>query len=87
VVIGAEGIIDGISRRRSAAVARLLNALGRERLMFEAPDSRTFTWYVRTWGHDLNLLVDHDQILTLERARAWAPAGPRATGTVEQRRS
>jgi phosphosulfolactate synthase (CoM biosynthesis protein A) len=53
----------------SVVGARYVAALGLERLMFEAADPPVFTWYVKTYGPEINLFVDHSQIVQLEALR------------------
>jgi phosphosulfolactate synthase (CoM biosynthesis protein A) len=45
--------------------------------MFEAADPAVFTWYVKNYGADVNLFVDHSQIIQLEIVRRgiWGTAG------------
>jgi phosphosulfolactate synthase (CoM biosynthesis protein A) len=38
--------------------------------MFEAPDPPVFEWYVKNYGIDVNLFVDHSQIVQLECLRS-----------------
>ena len=38
--------------------------------MFEAADPDVFAWYVKNYGPDVNLFVDHCQIVQLECLRA-----------------
>ncbi|HMB08464.1 MAG TPA: phosphosulfolactate synthase, partial [Isosphaeraceae bacterium] len=45
-------------------------ALGLEPLMFEAADPEVFGWYVKTYGPEVNLFVDHCQIVQLEALRS-----------------
>ena len=42
---------------------------GIEKTMFEASDPAVFTHYVQTYGPDVNLFVDHSQVLQLEGVR------------------
>ena len=51
-------------------VARIVSALGLERVMFEAADPAVFAWYIKSYGPDVNLFVDHSQIVQLECLRA-----------------
>jgi phosphosulfolactate synthase (CoM biosynthesis protein A) len=37
--------------------------------MFEAADGPVFEWYVKNYGNEVNLFVDHSQILQLEGLR------------------
>jgi phosphosulfolactate synthase (CoM biosynthesis protein A) len=38
--------------------------------MFEAADPQVFAWYVQNYGPDVNLFVDHSQIVQLECLRS-----------------
>jgi len=38
--------------------------------MFEAADPDVFAWYIKNYGADVNLFVDHSQIVQLECLRA-----------------
>lgn len=38
--------------------------------MFEAADPAVFEWYIKNYGPDVNLFVDHSQIVQLECLRA-----------------
>jgi phosphosulfolactate synthase (CoM biosynthesis protein A) len=51
-------------------VARIVNALGLERMMFEAADPDVFGWYVKNYGPEVRLFVDHSQIVLLECLRS-----------------
>ena len=54
-------------------VAAIVDALGVEQLMFEAADPEVFAWYINNCGPEVNLVVDHSQIVQLEclRSGAW----------------
>jgi len=69
-MIESEGITESVTRWRTDVVARLVDALGLEQLMFEAADPEVFSWYVKTFGPDVNLFVDHSQIVQLECLRS-----------------
>jgi phosphosulfolactate synthase (CoM biosynthesis protein A) len=43
--------------------------LGVEKVMFEAADPEVFAWYIKNYGPELNLFVDHSQIVQLEALR------------------
>jgi phosphosulfolactate synthase (CoM biosynthesis protein A) len=66
-------LTENVSAWRTDAVARFVAELGTERVMFEAADSAVFTWYVKNYGPDVNLFVDHSQIVQLEclRSGVW----------------
>ncbi len=38
--------------------------------MFEAADPDVFAWYIKNCGPEVNVFVDHSQIVQLERLRA-----------------
>jgi phosphosulfolactate synthase (CoM biosynthesis protein A) len=73
VMIESEGITESVRQWRTDAVARLVEAFGPAKLMFEAADPAVFTWYVKTYGPEVNLFVDHSQVVQLEclRAGVW----------------
>ncbi len=70
IMIESEGITENVGRWRTDVVARLADALGAERLMFEAADPEVFAWYVKNYGPEVNLFVDHSQIVQLECLRS-----------------
>lgn len=69
IMVESEGISENVRRFRTDVPARFVGALGIDRLMFEAADPEVFTWYVKTFGADVNLFVDHTQIVQLECLR------------------
>src|SRR5947209_5022923 len=73
VMIESEGITENVRAWRTGVVARIVNALGLEKVMFEAADPEVFAWYVKTYGPEVNLFVDHSQIVQLEclRSGVW----------------
>jgi phosphosulfolactate synthase (CoM biosynthesis protein A) len=76
IMIESEGITENVSRWRTDVAARIIDALGLERVMFEAADPDVFAWYVKNYGPEVNLFVDHSQIVQLEclRAGIWGTA-------------
>jgi len=69
LLIESEGVTESVRRPRFDIVERLVSGLGLDRLMFEAADPAVFTWYVKTYGPDVNLFIDHSQIVQLEALR------------------
>lgn len=69
LMIESEGITENVERPRTDIVSKLANALGPENLMFEAADPEVFGWYVKNYGPEVNLFVDHSQIVQLECLR------------------
>jgi phosphosulfolactate synthase (CoM biosynthesis protein A) len=70
IMIESEGITEQVREWRTDVVARIVSELGLERVMFEAADPDVFTWYIRNYGIDVNLFVDHSQIVQLECLRS-----------------
>ena len=58
-------------RRSMADVpAKFIDEIGMDKLMFEAADPDVFAWYVKNYGVEVNLFIDHSQIVQLEFLRA-----------------
>jgi phosphosulfolactate synthase (CoM biosynthesis protein A) len=70
IMIESEGITENVKTWRTDVVARLVDALGLGKVMFEAADPAVFAWYIKTYGPDVNLFVDHSQIVQLECMRS-----------------
>ena len=70
LMIESEGITEQVREWRTDVVARIVTELGLENVMFEAADPDVFSWYVKNYGIDVNLFVDHSQIVQLECLRA-----------------
>ena len=76
IMIESEGITENVKSWRTDVVSQITDALGTEKVMFEAADPQVFTWYVQNYGADVNLFVDHSQIVQLEIVRrgVWGMA-------------
>ena len=70
LMIESEGITEQVTTWRTDVIARIANVLGLERVMFEAADPAVFTWYIKNYGSEVNLFVDHSQIVQLECLRS-----------------
>jgi phosphosulfolactate synthase (CoM biosynthesis protein A) len=70
IMIESEGITENVDPWRTDVPAKFINEIGMEKLMFEAADPDVFAWYVKNYGADVNLFVDHSQIVQLECLRA-----------------
>jgi phosphosulfolactate synthase (CoM biosynthesis protein A) len=70
IMIESEGITESVERWRTDVIARIAQELGLERVMFEAADPEVFSYYVKSFGPEVNLFVDHSQIVQLECLRA-----------------
>ncbi len=70
IMIESEGITENVRSWRTDVPARFIDELGLERLMFEAADPEVFAWYIKNYGAEVNLFIDHSQIVQLECLRA-----------------
>lgn len=70
IMIESEGITENVQVWRTDVVAKIINALGLEKVMFEAADPDVFAWYIKNYGPEVNLFVDHSQIVQLECLRS-----------------
>jgi phosphosulfolactate synthase (CoM biosynthesis protein A) len=73
IMLESEGVTENVTTWRTDVITRMVGALGLEKLMFEAADPEVFAWYVKTYGPEVNLFVDHSQIVQLEclRSGVW----------------
>lgn len=69
IMVESEGITENVKSWRTDAVATIIGALGLEKVMFEAADPEVFNWYIKNYGPEVNLFVDHSQIVQLETLR------------------
>ena len=69
IVIESERITENVPTWRTDVVAKFIGALGLEKVLFEAADPDVFAWYIKNYGPDVNLFVDHSQIVQLEALR------------------
>lgn len=70
IMVESEGITESVKTWRSDIPAKFVTAIGLEHLMFEAADPEVFAWYIKNYGSDVNLFVDHSQIVQLECLRS-----------------
>lgn len=47
IMIESEGITENVKRWRTDVPARVINALGLQKVMFEAADPDVFAWYIK----------------------------------------
>jgi phosphosulfolactate synthase (CoM biosynthesis protein A) len=69
IMIESEGITENVKVWRTDVVSKIVNAVGMEKVMFEAAEPEVFAWYVKNYGPEVNLFVDHSQIVHLETLR------------------
>lgn len=70
IMIESEGITENVGTWRTDVPAKIADSLGLEKVMFEAADPDVFAWYIKNYGPEVNLFVDHSQIVQLECLRA-----------------
>jgi phosphosulfolactate synthase (CoM biosynthesis protein A) len=73
IMLESEGVTENVTAWRTEVPARFAAALGLENVTFEAADPEVFAWYVKNYGPEVNLFVDHSQIVQLEclRSGVW----------------
>ncbi|PLB34055.1 coma-domain-containing protein [Aspergillus candidus] len=69
LMIESEGITENVRSWRTDVVSTIMKELPSERVMFEAADPKVFNWYIREFGVDVNVFVDHSQIVQLSCLR------------------
>ena len=70
IMIESEGITESVKVWRTDVPQKIVSAVGLDKVMFEAADPEVFAWYVKNYGPDINLFVDHSQIVQLECLRS-----------------
>jgi phosphosulfolactate synthase (CoM biosynthesis protein A) len=70
IMVESEGVTENVAAWRTDVPARFVAALGLENVMFEAAEPEVFAWYVKNYGPEVNLFVDHSQIVQLECLRS-----------------
>jgi phosphosulfolactate synthase (CoM biosynthesis protein A) len=70
IMIESEGITENVRTWRTDVPARIAHELGLEKVMFEAADPEVFAWYIKNYGPEVNVFVDHSQIVQLESLRS-----------------
>ena len=70
IMVESEGITENVRSWRTDVVAKIVNELGLGKVMFEAADPEVFSWYIKNFGPDVNLFVDHSQVVQLECLRS-----------------
>jgi phosphosulfolactate synthase (CoM biosynthesis protein A) len=70
IMIESEGITENVEKWRTDVASQIIGAVGIQNVMFEAADPPVFEWYVKNYGAEVNLFVDHSQIVQLECLRS-----------------
>lgn len=74
IVLESEGVTEQVTTWRTDVPAAFVAELGLEKIVFEAADPAVYAWYVKVFGPEVNLFIDHSQALHLESIRSgvWA---------------
>ena len=72
LMLESEGITEDlpVKKWRKDVVNKLVAKFGYEKWMFEASDPPVFKWYLKSFGKDVNLFIDHSQIVEFSAWRA-----------------
>ena len=75
IMVESEGLTEDLppEKWRKDVIEKLVEKFGYGNLMFEASDLPVFKWYLTTFGRDVNLFIDHLQIVefTAWRTKLW----------------
>jgi phosphosulfolactate synthase (CoM biosynthesis protein A) len=87
IMIESEGITENAAPWRTDVAAKIMKQVGMDKVMFEAADPEVFQWYIKNYGIDVNLFVDHSQIVQLECLRRGIWGTKSAFGRITTHRS
>ncbi|HLI46773.1 MAG TPA: phosphosulfolactate synthase [Geobacterales bacterium] len=70
LMIESEGLTEDLppEKWRLDVIKEMIAKFGYEKLMFEAADPPVFKWYIKNVGRDVNVFIDHSQIVEFN---AW----------------
>jgi phosphosulfolactate synthase (CoM biosynthesis protein A) len=75
IMVESEGLTEDLppEKWRKDVIEKLVDKFGYKTFMFEASDPPVFKWYLTTFGRDVNLFIDHSQIVefTAWRTKLW----------------
>lgn len=69
IMMESEGVTENANPWKVDVPARFIRDLGLKNVMFEAADPQVFKWYIKNYGPEVNLFVDHSQLVQLETMR------------------
>lgn len=70
IMVESEGITEQVREWRTDIISEIAAGVGLDKAVFEAADPEVFAWYIKTFGPEVNLFVDHSQVLELEAMRS-----------------
>jgi phosphosulfolactate synthase (CoM biosynthesis protein A) len=75
IMVESEGLTEDLppEKWRKDVIQKLVDKFGYNTFMFEASDPPVFKWYLKTFGPDVNLFIDHSQVVefTAWRTKLW----------------
>jgi phosphosulfolactate synthase (CoM biosynthesis protein A) len=75
IMVESEGLTEDLppEKWRKDVIKKLVDRFGYKTFMFEASDPPVFKWYLTTFGRDVNLFIDHSQVVefTAWKTRLW----------------
>lgn len=75
MMLESEGITEDLppSKWRTDVIKKLVSEFAFESWMFESSDPPVFKWYLKNFGSNVNLFIDHSQIVeyTAWRTKLW----------------
>ncbi|MEU7889709.1 phosphosulfolactate synthase [Microbispora bryophytorum] len=70
IMLESEGVTEQVRTWRTDVPALFISEFGLESVMFEAADPPVFEWYVKNYGPEVNVFIDHSQVYQLECLRS-----------------
>jgi phosphosulfolactate synthase (CoM biosynthesis protein A) len=75
IMVESEGLTEDLppDKWRKDVIKKLVDRFGYKTFMFEASDPPVFKWYLTTFGADVNLFIDHSQVVefTAWKTKLW----------------
>lgn len=69
LMIESEGITENVKEWRTDIISKISDGLPQEKVMYEAADPAVFSYYIQNFGADVNVFVDHSQVVQLAALR------------------
>lgn len=69
ITVDADDVCRYADSMRADIIAKIVGRLGLEKTMFEASNPKTSEWFIQQYGPNVNLFVDHSQVMDLECLR------------------
>lgn len=70
IMVESEGITESVDTWKSDIPSKFVGELGLDKVMFEAADPLVYEWYLKNYSSDVNLFIDHSQIVHIESMRS-----------------